>query len=193
MLIKIRIYGFENIVSINITGLVLASGGSSRMGKDKAGLKYNNKSFLNVAIDHLKAANCAEVYVNNADNLTDIIANLGPLGGIYTALTTQPNAQYWLIIPIDMPLLTPQIFDILVAGLADADIVHYQDEVFPLLLKTTDAMHLHIKNLATDSSRTYSMRQFMQPFKVNLLPKPQDSALAFTNINSPQDYKILCA
>lgn len=175
-----------------MTGLVLASGGSSRMGKDKAVLKFNGKSFLDVAIDHLKTANCDEIYINNADNLSDIIPDLGPLGGIYTALTTHPNTQYWLIIPIDMPLLTPEIFTNLVAGLADADIARYEDEIFPLLLKTTDAMHLHIKKLATDKSRTYSMRQFMQPFKVNLLPKPQDSAAAFTNINLPQDYKNLC-
>lgn len=176
----------------NLTGLVLASGGSSRMGSDKAALKFKGVSFLNVGIGHLKAAGCQDIYINNADNLADLIPNLGPLGGIYTALTSYQDVQYWLIIPIDMPLLTPEIITGLVNNFDNVDIAHYEDEVFPLLLKNSAKMQSKLAELAEDKTRTYSMRQFMKTFKVQLLPKPKGSEAAFTNINSPQDYKKLC-
>ncbi|PCI85951.1 MAG: hypothetical protein COB24_11440 [Hyphomicrobiales bacterium] len=179
-------------MNINVTGLILASGGSSRMGRDKAALKYNGVSFLQLAVGHLKAADCDEIYINNADNLTDLISGLGPLGGIYTALTSHPKVQYWLIIPIDMPTLTSEILTRLQQGLHDADVARFDNEMFPILLKSSDQMRNHITALATDKQQSYSMRQFTKPFNVNILPKPRGSEAAFANINSPEDYETLC-
>lgn len=179
-------------MNINVTGLILASGGSNRMGRDKAALKYMGTSFLELAIGHLKAVDCDEIYINNTDNLADLIANLGPLGGIYTALISHPNVQYWLIIPIDMPRLTSEILSNLQLGLRDADVARFDDEMFPILLKSSDQMRNHITALATDKSQSYSMRQFTKPFNINILPKPSGSEAAFANINSPEDYETLC-
>lgn len=179
-------------MSVNATGLILANGGSSRMGRDKAALKYNDVSFLELAASHLKAVNCDQIYINNADNLADLIADLGPLGGIYTALTSYLDVRYWLIIPIDMPLLTAEILSRLQAGLEDADVARFDNEMFPLLLKSSDQMLNHITALATDKQRTYSMQQFIKPFNINILPKPRGSEAAFANINSPEDYETLC-
>ncbi|MBL1421937.1 MAG: molybdenum cofactor guanylyltransferase [Alphaproteobacteria bacterium] len=179
-------------MSLNVTGLILASGGSSRMGRDKAALEYNGASFLELAVSHLKAVNCDKIYINNADNLTDLIADLGPLGGIYTALSSHPNVPYWLIIPIDMPTLTPEILSHLQQGLHDADVARFDNEMFPILLKSSDQMRNHITTLATDKSQSYSMRQFTKPFNINILPKPKGSEAAFANINSPEDYETLC-
>lgn len=173
-------------------GLILASGGSRRMGRDKATLMYKDVSFLDLAKAQLDAAGCDGIYINNADNLADLIADLGPLGGIYTALTTHPDATYWLIIPIDMPLLTPEILNLLQAGLQDADMARFDNEIFPLLLKSSSSMRDHITALATDKTRTYSMRQFMKPFNINISLKPKTSEAAFVNINSPEDYDKLC-
>ena len=179
-------------MNISVAGLILASGEASRMGRDKALLMYDGVSFLNLAIGHLTAAHCDDIHINDANNLSDLIAGLGPLGGIYTALTTHFDEQYWLIIPIDMPLLTAEILTKLQAGIETADMVRYEGEMFPLLLKASTAMRAHITTLATDTQRTYSMRQFMQPFDIKVLPKPASSEVAFANINSPEDYKTLC-
>lgn len=173
----------------NIAGLVLAAGGSSRMGQDKTLLQYNGQSFLELAVAQLNAAGVAQSYVNNADNLADIIADKGPIGGIYSALQTYQTVEHWLIIPNDMPLLTAEILQTLLAGLGGADIVRFEGEMFPILLKTSDIMLNKITELATDELKTYSLRQFMKPFRVAILPKPLGSELAFSNINSPQDYK----
>lgn len=178
--------------SKNISGLILASGGSRRMGRDKALLMHNEQSFLQLAKAQLAAAGCQDIYVNDANNLADLIADLGPLGGIYTALISHPDAEFWLILPIDMPLLTSEILTILQAGLLDADMVRFEGEMFPLLLKSSPQMRAHITALATDKTRTYSMRQFMQPFNINVLPLPLSSEGAFANINSPGDYESLC-
>lgn len=176
----------------NIAGLVLAAGGSRRMGSDKGQLIYNQKSFLNLAIALLQAVKIEQICINNTENMADLIADIGPLGGIYTALQTHPEVEYWLIVPIDMPLLSADIIQCLLDGLGDAQIARYEHEMFPLLLKTSEKMHHRLSELAQDEQQTYSLKQFMLTFKINILAKPIDSDAAFTNINSPEDFAALC-
>ncbi|MGL1921022.1 MAG: molybdenum cofactor guanylyltransferase [Hyphomicrobiales bacterium] len=176
----------------NIAGLVLAQGGSVRMGRDKAALDFNGRSFLQITVEHLAAVGAGAAYISHQNHMADLKPDLGPLGGIYTAFKTHIHVEYWLILPVDMPLLSPDILEHLLAGLGDCDIARYEDEMFPLLLKTSAAMRAHLYKLAQDEERTYSMRQFMKPFNVNTLRKPEGSEAGFANINTPEDYEAIC-
>lgn len=176
----------------NVAGLILAQGGSTRMGCDKAELVYEGESFLSVAVQRLKSAGVENVYINNAANLADIIPDIGPLGGIYTALKSHVDVECWVILPVDMPLMSVEILMMLSRGLGNADMVRFDGEMFPLVVKTSDAVLAHIGNLAIDTERTYSMRQFMKPFEVKILSKPMGSEVAFRNINTPEDYEAIC-
>ena len=175
----------------NISGLVLASGTSRRMGRDKAGLIYDGNSLLDISVGQFSALGLTDIHINNRQNLTDITPNLGPLGGIYTALQTYPQTKYWFIIPVDMPLLTSDVFEILLAGLKAANVARFEGEIFPLLLKTSDDMHAGLAKLAQDKTRTYSMRAFIEAYTTNILPIPDRHRPAFANINTQQEFDAL--
>jgi len=106
-----------------LKGLVLAGGRSERMQTDKASLRYHG-------IDQrehtaaLLAPYCSEVYVSCRPDqveglpmglrpLPDTFLNLGPLGGLLSALQHDPNAA-WLVLACDLPFLTAATLDFLV-------------------------------------------------------------------------------
>ncbi|MBF0384583.1 MAG: NTP transferase domain-containing protein [Candidatus Omnitrophica bacterium] len=99
----------------NILGLVLAGGKSSRMGKDKALLKYKGEIQLKRSFDLLSRF-CEKVFVSVNHRqaklsfydkfpiIPDAYKNIGPLGGIMSAFKEYPKAN-WLILACDLPFV----------------------------------------------------------------------------------------
>jgi molybdopterin-guanine dinucleotide biosynthesis protein A len=93
---------------------VLAGGGSTRMGQDKALLRLAGRPLIEIALDKLRAVGLASSAVRIAGARSDlssyapVVADLhsgcGPLSGIEAALsaTTQP---FNLFLPVDLPLV----------------------------------------------------------------------------------------
>jgi len=104
-------------------GLVLAGGKSTRMQQDKGKLQYHGLE-QRTHVYHLLQAFCEEVYVScnaaqvpelegNLPYLEDKFLNLGPKGGILTALQHNPNAAL-LAVACDLPFLTSETLQYLV-------------------------------------------------------------------------------
>lgn len=97
-------------------GLVLAGGKSLRYGTDKALVVYKGISLLKRAILLLKALQLNPVVVTRPDAehsigcelIYDKLSEKGPLGGIYTAMAVFKDTAF-LILPCDMPKLTPKM------------------------------------------------------------------------------------
>ena len=79
---------------MGLTGAILSGGESSRMGTDKGLIRYKDKYLVEYGIEILKQL-CKQVYIGtknikyeifNLPLLPDEYPNLGPIGGIYTAL-----------------------------------------------------------------------------------------------------------
>jgi len=126
----IPVYALNNIQNITafvqsfyqaavppLHGLVLAGGQSTRMQQDKGLLQYHGTD-QRTHVHQLLSNFCKEVYVscnaNQAAELTgklpyleDCFLNLGPKGGILTALQFNPNAA-WLAVACDLPLLSAE-------------------------------------------------------------------------------------
>jgi len=94
-------------------GFVLAGGQSSRMGEDKALVKFAGRPLIVRALGILRAAGLQPSIAGARADLTSFApvvedpapqAGLGPLAGICSALaaTTMPLAAF---IPVDLPLL----------------------------------------------------------------------------------------
>jgi molybdopterin-guanine dinucleotide biosynthesis protein A len=112
----------------DVRGYVLAGGGSTRFGRDKALTQFDSTPLL-VRIDTL-ARTCIEevMVVATAEKYRDLDPHLevikdrwpgeGPLGGIITALqhtaSTNPAAEWNLILSCDMPFLTAEWLNFLV-------------------------------------------------------------------------------
>lgn len=96
-------------------GLVLSGGLSSRMKKDKGNLDYHGSS-QREHVYRLLSKFCEKTFIscnalqaeeiaNSLPVIRDSFLNLGPTGGILSALQTNPNAA-WLTVACDLPYLS---------------------------------------------------------------------------------------
>lgn len=116
---------------VHITGIILAGGNSSRMGRDKGLMLLNGKPFIGYIIDALRPLVSEIIIVSNHKaydvfkkrRVTDEIENAGPVAGIYSGLkTSTTNLNF--IISCDVPLLTTAVLrELLKANQEDIDII----------------------------------------------------------------------
>lgn len=119
---------------MSISGVVLAGGRSSRFGRDKALLDAGNGTLLQRTVNTLRVVTQDVLVLGpperasqlattaSVEVLQDDIANLGPLGGICTALRARPGSAI-LVVAVDLPFLSAPLLRHL-ASLADsADVV----------------------------------------------------------------------
>ncbi len=91
---------------------ILAGGKSSRMGRDKGFIKYNEKPLVQHVIDAiLPISDNINIVANDSAYAflklkvhPDLIGDIGPVGGIYTVLKKSPY-PYNFILSCDMPLI----------------------------------------------------------------------------------------
>jgi len=104
-----------------VIGVVLAGGGSRRMGRDKALLEWQGRPIIASIRDRLLAAGCATVVISRdaPGCVADHFPGLGPLAGIHAVVRRCP-ARGYLVAPVDMPLMPPALF----AGLITAGLEH---------------------------------------------------------------------
>ncbi len=102
-----------------IAGIVLAGGKSSRMGRNKALLPYKGQPLIDHMTALLHDAGLQDVFISgdlpNYPCIYDEIPAAGPVEGIRSVLRHKPGYQGYLFVPVDMPLLTPQILRLLLA------------------------------------------------------------------------------
>lgn len=111
--------------SVPLNGLVLAGGRSSRMGCDKAQLRYHEEIQLDRTAS-LLASVCNQVFVSCRSDQLDRYSNaglpaiadsyldLGPLGGLLSAQRHSPDAA-WLVAACDLPFIDEPV----IAALAE--------------------------------------------------------------------------
>ncbi len=111
----------DSFKKIQVKGLVLAGGKSRRMGHDKALIKYRGRPQIEIAYD-MAAILCKEVFVScrsdqnyGLPTLHDRIHEMGPLGGILSALMHDPAAA-WLVLACDLPHLQLDLLQKLIAS-----------------------------------------------------------------------------
>lgn len=173
-------------------GFVLAGGRSSRMGRDKALLPLAGRTL----VEHLAA-----LVERAAGNVTviapperyealgfrviaDRVANQGPLGGVYTALSAT-SATWNLIVACDMPGITVDFLeDLFRAAEASKD-----DCVVPQTATGLDPLcavyHRRCAAAAISSidRKILKMHEFIATLQV--LPYPVSNPAALENINTP--------
>lgn len=88
---------------------ILSGGKSSRMGEDKGLININEKPLISYLLDSLKKLDIKPNIITQniryndfgMKNISDIITEKGPLGGIYTALKNEQNDV--LVLSVDTP------------------------------------------------------------------------------------------
>lgn len=101
--------------------LLLAGGKSSRMGKNKAELQYEGKSFAELVVAKVRNIGIEEIYVSgfqwNSEHskihiVWDQYTDRGPLGGLHACMKVI-KTPFCLVLPVDAPKLPAEILEML--------------------------------------------------------------------------------
>ena len=183
-------------------GLVLTGGASTRMRKDKASLKFHGKAQAAYCYE-LLGKFCSKVFISNRKEQKNSpgqkrfpqihdqapYLNIGPLGGILSAMTKFPNVD-WLVLACDLPFVNEETIHYLIVHrnskkTATAFISTYDNLPEPLCtIYERHARELMIDHL--NSAKTCP-RKFLINADVELINQMNPQSL--DNINNPQEYK----
>lgn len=183
-----------------LNGLVLAGGKSQRMGSDKDLFDWHGKAQRYFTADLLENF-CDKVFIScrqdqlenfdaNYNALTDTYLNMGPFGGILSALRSDRD-KAWLVVACDLPLLDKKSLAFLIEnrdiekvattyespfdGRPDPLITIWEPKSYPILL--------HFLGTANPSPRKVLQNSD------TLILKPLNPD-ALMNVNTPEDVEI---
>ena len=150
-------------VNTTLIGLVLAGGQSRRMGQDKALMRYQGRTLIDNASLLLQSASCDKVLISrNAPGfLNDKIEDAGPLSGVHAVLDAlsqsdnhNGNPCELLVLPVDMPQMTPELLRILVSRGREAEKACYVEKRFlPFYLPVTQDTKTLLANYLVEQSK----------------------------------------
>ncbi|MBI3313017.1 MAG: cyclic pyranopterin monophosphate synthase MoaC [Candidatus Omnitrophica bacterium] len=186
---------------ISMAAVILAGGKSSRMGQDKALLKFGNVTMLEFLADLMNSIfNETLIIVNeknryehlklgNAALYVDIFKDQGPLAGIYTGLSYSKH-QAGCVFTCDMPFMD----EALIRQLAG----FWQEDYDALCLENQDSKLQPFPGIYLRSARHLirlllerkenSMHRFLEVATVKSLVLEKEKIKVMTNMNTIEDY-----
>ena len=182
------------------TGIILCGGKSSRMGTNKALIKFQGEKLINRAVRILKRLFCEIILVTNTPDIysdqdvrivTDIIPGAGALGGIFTGLF-YAGCEYAFICACDLPFLDKRFIEFMRSRIERHDVVipRSHDGLQPLyaFYSTRCLQKIERQILWGDMKIT----DFFKGLKVFEIPAETIAAFdphdrIFFNINTPED------
>lgn len=181
-----------------MAGVVLAGGRSSRMGEDKALLRYKDKKLIDHMIGLLTEAGLKSTYISgdlpDYPCISDLVRHQGPLVGVRSVLQEIRPLGFSsaLFVPVDMPLLKGEVFLSLRNHIDHCDAVCYQEHHLPVLLRLTEDVNQALMNHCADNNTTdRSLRHFLGSIDTHRLTIPDELQDCFENINTPTQWRRL--
>ncbi len=113
-----------------ITGILLAGGMSSRMGREKGSLMISGRMMYEYPLEALESI-CDEILISSCTPLPgnlsypivcDEISGIGPMGGIHTCLERSSN-DLNLVISYDLPLINTGLLTCLLEKIEDREML----------------------------------------------------------------------
>jgi molybdopterin-guanine dinucleotide biosynthesis protein A len=178
-------------------GFVLAGGRSSRMGLDKALLEVEGATLIERIAGQVRRAAGSATIIGPAERyshlgfpvVADLVEGLGPLGGLYTALSAT-RADWNLIVACDLPEVSAELLADLLeaaercgrralvpssrAGLEPLCAVYHRS----LLREVVRAIN----------HKALKMQDFVSEIGAAMWPAPEGAW--FRNVNTPADWGV---
>lgn len=181
------------------SGILLAGGKSSRMGEDKAFMRYHNRYLYEYSLSILNLFS-EEIILSSANPrfknleypcISDEISNLGPLGGIYSCLKLIKNESA-IVLPCDLPFITGKIIEFLIENSGGYDItiaLNHEKRPEPLIGIYSSSLIPLIKEMI--HSNQNKMQELFLRANTNFVMVPEITPEMFRNINNPEDFNSL--
>jgi molybdopterin-guanine dinucleotide biosynthesis protein A len=179
---------------VSFTGIVLAGGRSSRMGRDKALLEHAGRTLLDSTIALLHAAGAGRVLVSGARpghaGIPDDVAGRGPVGGLASVLAGCDDGAV-VVVPVDMPWLSVACIDRLVGAVGAARAACFRGHPLPCALVADPASRTTLRHLLAARPAGPSVHAMLRALGAAELPV--DDARYLVNVNTPADWAALGA
>jgi molybdenum cofactor guanylyltransferase len=191
-----------------VKGYVLAGGGSTRFGQDKALVEFDGQPML-LRMRELLSGVVGDVTVIAAEakyasigvqSVADQWPGEGPLGGIITALALSARAtrpiQWNIVIGCDMPFLTPDSIMFLAerasASAAEVIVPRSASGLEPLCACWKTGAHQKLQGAFDKGVR--KITEAMKQLDMEILDEPvwkrfDTGGRLFWNMNTPADYR----
>ncbi len=185
----------------NLTGIILCGGKSCRFGQDKGLCTLAGKPMIEYPLNALKNI-CNDIIISSNDPrydnigykvIRDNVKNIGPLGGIYSALQ-ESNTIDNLIVSCDMPFINDRLLkyiidnknDHLVAAAFEGQFVeplcsYYNKGVLPVIEKLIEEKQFKLRLLLEKANYKKIIIDEKLNFYQNHL---------FLNINTRKEYEL---
>jgi molybdopterin-guanine dinucleotide biosynthesis protein A len=187
-----------NTKTKHINGYILAGGKSSRMGTDKGLLLFEGKPMIQYVIEQMQPIFSKLVIVSNnpeyekfgLEVIPDLIKDIGPAGGIYTALH-HSEAKLNFMVSCDMPFVTAAAIEFIVNNTNDSQIVllEYKEKMEPLFgMYSKDCVEIWLQLI---EQKTIKLQNMVLHFKLKTIPVENNEIFKdsfFKNINTKEDF-----
>ena len=183
----------------SITGIILAGGKSSRMGKDKGFIELKGKTFMSCIIKAIKPVVSDIIIVSsNSDydvfkqkRAEDILKDSGPLAGLYTGLF-HSETENNIVLSCDVPLINTLVLQELINEFdAETEAVQIESkgETMPLIaMYKKECMHLLLKQLQEGERR---LKVAVEQLKLKTITLKPELERYVRNINTLSELKDL--
>lgn len=189
---------------MQVSGIVLAGGRSSRMGQDKTLMSVKSETLIERTVKELRKAVDEIIIASNQTgkyNLIDtretpdIYPGMGPLGGIHAGLSAAAH-QYSLVVAADMPLFSADLANYLLERCEGYDVIapELNGRWEPLCAVYSKVCLPAIERcLSADLKKVHLFYPQVRVLKISEAELARigiDSSI-FCNMNTPQDYRNL--
>ena len=176
-----------------LSGIILAGGLSSRMGRDKGLLPHKGRLLVEYSIEVMKTL-CSEIIISSNNSayeqfghrvVKDIHQQTGPIGGLYAALSAS-NTNDAIICPCDMPFISADTFHQLLKVNNRAVVVQSNtDKLYPTLgYYNKSCLPTILQQIEQGNYKMQCLIKELNAHSVKI-----DDARSLLNFNSPEDIR----
>jgi len=175
-------------------GLLLAGGGSTRMGLDKALLDFAGRPLIEHMLSVLGALPLARVLVSGSRpeyrGIEDLAPGRGPLGGIASVAVDLPDCEL-LVLPLDMPRLTPELLQRLLDA-SPAACVRFVGLPLPMRLRVDAPLRDRLRAWLDDAQAPRALHRLQAQLTIIELRLSPAERPQLQNCNTPEQWKEAC-
>lgn len=191
-----------------MTGIILAGGKSSRMGTNKALLKINGKTIVEILISKMQELFTETIIVTNSIEeykfivecgrykkvriIRDIVPDMGSLSGLHSGLVDS-KSKYNFIVACDMPFINQDVILYMLEESKGYDVViaERNSRLQPFCAVYSKNCIKPIKDEVLKNN--LRVRDFFKYVKVKVITEKEAArydldGLSFVNINTPEDH-----
>lgn len=168
-----------------ISVIILAAGQSSRMRQDKALLVWQGQPMWKKQLELARALGSDDILISHPElGQADHKPGFGPLSGLHTLL---PQCQHEkvLVLPIDMPLLSPVLLQPLLQAGGSA---FFKNCALPCVLKHNPSVHAYIASQLHERGQR-SVQALLEHCEAQPITCPVPDFLV--NANTPEQWQAL--